>query len=249
MERHGHSGGPRRYCGELSFSGESVLLVGASRGLGLAIAREYLSQGARVVATVRGPEPTPLHVLVEEYRGLLEIESVDITELDQLAALHARLAGHSFGLVFVNAGVTNDEAETIATVSDAEFSRLMLTNALAPMRFIEAFAGLASERATLAVMSSGQGSIENNTRGGFEIYRASKSALNQLMRSYAARTQDDGHTLLLLAPGWIRGTGVGGPNAPLTIEESIPRLVRTIQGSHGKGGLQFLDYRGETVSW
>jgi NAD(P)-dependent dehydrogenase (short-subunit alcohol dehydrogenase family) len=97
-------------------------------------------------------------------------------------------------------------------------------------------------------MSSGQGSIANNERGGFEIYRASKSALNQLMRSYAARHRDGTRTLLLMAPGWVQ-TELGGPGARLTIGESIPNLVTTVEAQHGRGGLQFLDYLGTTVAW
>ena len=68
------------------------------------------------------------------------------------------------------------------------------------------------------------------------------------MRSYAARHADDGRTLLLLAPGWVR-TDMGGPQARLSIEESIPNLVSTIEAQRGKTGLQYLDYRGQTVPW
>jgi NAD(P)-dependent dehydrogenase (short-subunit alcohol dehydrogenase family) len=95
-------------------------------------------------------------------------------------------------------------------------------------------------------MSSGQGSIANNERGGFEIYRASKSALNQLMRCYAARS--DRRTLLLLAPGWVK-TELGGPGAKLTIGESIPSLVATVDAQRGRPGLRYLDYLGRTVAW
>jgi NAD(P)-dependent dehydrogenase (short-subunit alcohol dehydrogenase family) len=97
-------------------------------------------------------------------------------------------------------------------------------------------------------MSSGQASITNNERGGFEVYRASKSALNQLMRSYAARHTDDSRTLLLTAPGWVQ-TKLGGPNARLTIDESIPKLITVIDKQHGQPGLQFLDYLGQTIAW
>ena len=97
-------------------------------------------------------------------------------------------------------------------------------------------------------MSSGQGSVTNNDKGGFEVYRASKSALNQLMRSFAARHAGDPHTLLLMAPGWVQ-TELGGPGAPLTVEESIPRVVDTIEKHSGEGGLQYLDYQGQTVRW
>jgi NAD(P)-dependent dehydrogenase (short-subunit alcohol dehydrogenase family) len=226
----------------------NVLLIGASRGLGLAIAKQYLELGATVVATVRGTGRTGLHDLHERFADRLEVEPVDITRETDVAALRERLSSHRFDLLFVNAGVTNSEEETPASVSTDEFVRLMVTNALSPMRVIETFEDLVQPRGTIAIMSSGQGSIGNNDRGGFEIYRASKSALNQLMRSYAARNHDDPRTLLLMAPGWVQ-TELGGPGARLTIDESIPNLVRTIDAQHGHGGLQFLDYLGHPIAW
>jgi NAD(P)-dependent dehydrogenase (short-subunit alcohol dehydrogenase family) len=107
---------------------------------------------------------------------------------------------------------------------------------------------LVPPKGTIAVMSSGQGSIANNTRGGFEVYRASKSALNQLMRSFAARHADDPHTLLLIAPGWVQ-TDLGGPAAPLTVGQSIPGVADTIEAQAGQGGLQYLNYQGQTIPW
>jgi hypothetical protein len=68
------------------------------------------------------------------------------------------------------------------------------------------------------------------------------------MRSYAARHHDDNRTLLLMAPGWVK-TELGGPNARLTIGESIPNLVTTIDAQRGRAGLQYLDYLGQTVAW
>ena len=227
---------------------ENVLLIGASRGLGLAIAREYVERGARVVATVRSPGRTALDDLRESQGGRLEIEQVDINEPDELRGLRDRLGSRVFGLLFVVAGVTNSEAETVADVPTDEFVRLMVTNALSPMRAVETLGALVGLDGTIAIMSSGQGSVANNHRGGFEIYRASKSALNQLMRSYAARHAGDSRTLLLMAPGWVR-TELGGPGAQLTIGESVPGLVTTIAAQHGRPGLQFLDYHGRTVPW
>ena len=223
-----------------------VLVIGASRGLGYAIADEYVSHGAQVVATVRGDARTALHELYERVGGLLEIEHVDITVADQVHALRQRLGTRTFDLLFVNAGV--GIAGTVADVATDEFVRLMVTNALSPMRVIETLGDLVAADGTIAIMSSGQGSVANNHNGGFEIYRASKSALNQLMRSYAARHNDDRRTLILMAPGWVK-TDLGGPSARLTIEESIPSLVRTVDAQRGHAGLQYLDYQGNTVAW
>jgi NAD(P)-dependent dehydrogenase (short-subunit alcohol dehydrogenase family) len=107
------------------------------------------------------------------------VETVDVTVPEQVAALHDRLARATFDLLFVNAGVTNGPAETVADVSTDTFVRLMVTNALSPMRVVETLQDLVTPDGTIAVMSSGQGSVANNDKGGFEVNRASKSPLNQ----------------------------------------------------------------------
>jgi NAD(P)-dependent dehydrogenase (short-subunit alcohol dehydrogenase family) len=224
-----------------------VLIIGSSRGLGYAIAAEYVDRGSRVVATLRSPARTMLHELQDTAGGRLEIEHVDINAPEQVQVLRHRLGQRRFDLLFVNAGVTSRPDVTTLDVTTEEFTRLMVTNALSPMRVIETLGELVDPNGTIAIMSSGQGSIANNERGGFEIYRASKSALNQLMRSYAARHDSD-RTLLLMAPGWVK-TELGGPDARLTIEESIPNLVTTMDAQRGHSGLQFLDYLGRTVAW
>src|SRR3977135_294885 len=93
--------------------------------------------------------------------------------------------------------------ETIADVSTQEFVRVMVTNALSPMRVIERLHDLVAPTGMIGVMSSGQGSVTNNENGGYEVYRASKAALNTLMRSFAARHRDDKRSFLLMAPGWV----------------------------------------------
>jgi NAD(P)-dependent dehydrogenase (short-subunit alcohol dehydrogenase family) len=226
----------------------TILLIGGSRGLGCAIAAEYIDRGSRVVATVRGTGRTALHELQDSAGGRLEIEHLDINAPEQLHALRDRLDARKFDLLFVNAGVTSDPEVTTADITTEEFIRLMVTNALSPMRVIETLSELVDPNGTIGIMSSGQGSIANNERGGFEIYRASKSALNQLMRSYAARHRGDDRTLLLMAPGWVK-TELGSPSARLTISESIPSLVTTIDAQRGRAGLYYLDYLGKTVAW
>lgn len=223
---------------------KKALIIGASRGLGLAIVQELLQRGWDVTATVRDAG-THLHVL--EVGNPLQIEQLDITQAEQIAALEARLAGRQFDLLFVNAGITNDRYETIGEVSTEAFTRVLVTNALSPMRVVERLSGKVRAGGTVGVMSSGQGSVADNERGEFEVYRASKAALNTLMRSFAARHGSQ-HALLLLAPGWIQ-TDMGGSGAKFTVEETIGDIVNTITGQEGRTDLRYLDRFGNTVRW
>jgi NAD(P)-dependent dehydrogenase (short-subunit alcohol dehydrogenase family) len=212
------------------------------------MAAQYLKLGWHVLGTVRRGTRTSLHELADKSAGRLAIETLDILEPDQILALRARLSDRLLDTLFVSAGVTNNPAETIADVTTEEFARVMITNALSPMRVVEALCDLVTSTGTIGIMSSGQGSISNNTTGMREVYRGSKAALNMFMRSFAARHAEDSHPIVLMAPGWVR-TDMGGASAPLTIEESVPSLVQVLLSVQGTPGLQYLDYRGRTVPW
>jgi NAD(P)-dependent dehydrogenase (short-subunit alcohol dehydrogenase family) len=228
-------------------SDPTLLLVGASRGLGLALAAEFARRGWHVIGTVRGGGGTGLHDLAAAHPGRIEIADLDITAEDQIEALRDHLSGRTLDMLFVNAGITtHDPLAMIGDVATDDFVRVMLTNALSPMRVIEALQPLVSAGGLIGAMSSGQGSIANNEKGTRDAYRASKAALNMLMRSFAARQPD--RAMLLLAPGWIR-TDLGGPDAPFTIEETVPLLADLLIAGRSRPGLRYLDRFGETVPW
>jgi NAD(P)-dependent dehydrogenase (short-subunit alcohol dehydrogenase family) len=227
----------------------TILLIGASRGLGLAMAAEFLTRGWNVVGTVQDSARTGLHDLADEHPGRIEIESLDITEPDQIMALRDRLSGRNFDILFHNAGIADaNPHQSVAEAPTEAFVRVMVTNALSPMRVIEGLQGLVPADGLIGVMSSGQGSISNNEKGGAELYRGSKAALNQFMRCYAARHAAESRPLVLMAPGWIR-TALGGPDAPFSVEEAIPKVVDVLLAQQGKSGLRYLDREGRNVPW
>ena len=220
----------------------TILLVGASRGLGLGLARAYLAAGWRVIATQR--RPGALAAL--EGEGRLVIEDLEMTDDAALAALRGRLAAERLDLLFVNAGISLDKEKPIGAVAVEDFSRLMVTNALAPMRVVELFADLVAPDGTIAAMSSILGSVANNTTGGYEAYRASKAALNTLLRSYAARNAS--RSIVAVHPGWVR-TDMGGPDAAIGVDESVSGMLQAVAQCRGKPGCVYRDHRGETIPW
>lgn len=227
----------------------TVLIVGASRGLGHAMAAEFVDRGWNVIGTVRAGSRTALHDLAERHPGRVEVETLEINEQAQIAALRERLAGRALDILFVNAGITNEDTHLPAgQASTEEFVRVMVTNALSPMRVIEALEGLVRADGLIGAMSSGLGSVANNQSGMWDVYRGSKAALNTFMRSFAARQPQPRRAMVVLAPGWIR-TEMGGPDAPFGIEESTPHLVDVLVAKLGKPGLEYLDREGRTVPW
>jgi NAD(P)-dependent dehydrogenase (short-subunit alcohol dehydrogenase family) len=220
---------------------KTALIVGASRGLGLGLVQEYAARGWDVVGTVRNPG-----TLLHKVPGI-EIETLDVNDPDQIAALQDRLKDRAFDLLFVNAGVKGDSAANIGEVSTEEFTRVMATHALGPLRVLETLGGLVTPGGVMAVMSSGLGSVAGNTGSGWEAYRASKAALNTLMKSFASR-QRKSQTFLVISPGWVK-TDMGGPGAPLDVATSVRGMADTIAKREGNGGVAFVGYDNKEIAW
>ena len=228
-------------------SGEkTALIAGASRGLGLGLAEELLKRGWRVIATERGA--SKLAALAETHPAKLEIERLDTTKPDEIAALAKRLAGRRLDLLFVNAGVAGPPSERIGAVSTGEFARILVTNTLSPLRIIEALADRVPAGGVIGAMSSELGSIGRVASPGWEVYRASKAGLNILLAAFAARDPDDARSYVAMAPGWVR-TDMGGPHARLDVATSMRGVADVLEARAGKRGIAYLNHKGETLPW
>ncbi|MEE7506825.1 SDR family NAD(P)-dependent oxidoreductase [Methylobacterium mesophilicum] len=224
----------------------TALIVGASRGLGLALAAEWLGRGWRVIATARG-RSDQLETLGNRFPDRLEIRPVDINDAGSVRTLRERLSGRCVDVLFINAGIARDIEASPVSARETDFLDMMLTNAFSPVRAVELLRDLVPAGGTIGIMSSELGSIANAT-GGWQLYASSKAALNRLMQGYAAKHPDDGHALLLVAPGWVR-TEMGGGDATLSVEESIPRVVDMIAANRGLVGLRYVDRFNNPLPW
>ena len=223
----------------------SALVVGASRGLGLGLAAELQGRGWDVVGTVRDNAG---HRRLQKL-GAVQVETVDIDDDAAVAALRQRLGDRTFDLVFVNAGIAPPERRDAAHASRDEAAAVFLTNAVAPIRVARAFLDRVRDGSgVVAFMSSGLGSVANKTDSYSDLYSASKAALNSLSRSFAASLGRRRVTVLAIAPGWVR-TDMGGPQATLSVEQSVRGVVDVLERRAGSGKHGFVDYRGREVAW
>lgn len=225
----------------------NALIVGGSRGLGLGLVREHLGRGWRVTATVR-TRSVELDELRQGSAGRLAVEALDVTDPGQAAALAQRLGGQTLDLLFLNAGMMAGRGVPLADVPDSDIVSIFLTNAIGPIRVADALLASVAPGGTIAFMSSILGSIGTNDDGRAELYRASKAALNSLVRSFRARHAQAKFTVLAIHPGVVR-TSMGGPGAPLDVETSVRSVADVIAARRGTGGQAFVDYRNEIIPW
>lgn len=227
-----------------------ALIVGATRGLGLGLAQEFAARGWQVIATARDPaRARALSDLVAGGSASVIVEQVDIDDAAQISGLAERLRGHQFDLVFISAGISGPDHQSVDRATEAELGRLFHTNAVAPIRFARAFAGRVKEpTGVLAVMSSRAGSVAEASSGRRVLYRASKAALNSLTRSFVADLKNRAITVLTMHPGWVR-TDMGGAEAPLDVATSVAGLADVIESRSGTKRHAFVDYEGVELPW
>jgi NAD(P)-dependent dehydrogenase (short-subunit alcohol dehydrogenase family) len=224
----------------------TILIVGASRGLGLALVEQFCKRDWHVIGTLRGKSGA-FDDLKACFPASLEEETADIADETSVRALHERLKGRTLDMLFVNAGIAKSIRETPGTAPAQDFLEMMLINAFSPIRLIEIFDDIVAPNGTVAAMSSELGSIAGND-GFWDLYASSKAALNMLMKCYAAHRPDDRRAKLVVAPGWIQ-TDMGGFEATYTVEECIPLVADMLEKNHGKPGLRYVDRFDKTLPW
>ncbi len=223
----------------------TVLVTGANRGLGLEFAKQYHAAGWKVIATAREPDQA------DELKALgVRVEALDVASAESVAALAGRLKDVPVDLLINNAGVSLGAPKSLADVKLDDFERTMQVNAIGPVRVTQALLPnlRAGKGRKIVSISSGLGSIANNTSGGFWGYRESKAALDMFMRNLAAELKPAGFVCIAMSPGWVK-TDMGGPSAPLTPEESIAGMRKVIDALKPDDTGKFLGHDGSTVPW
>jgi len=223
----------------------TALIIGASRGLGLGLVQRLNEDGWNIIATVRDPQSPGA---LKEVPGV-RIEQLEMNDTAQLDGLKQRVHGEVFDLVFVNAGVMGPLPQDLETVQRSDIGDLFMTNAVAPIRVARRLAGQVREGSgVLAFMSSILGSVTIPDGGEICLYKASKAALNSMINSFVVDLQRPDLCVLAMHPGWVQ-TDMGGENAEIDVLTSTRGMLEQIKAQSGNGGLRFINYKGEALTW
>ncbi len=225
----------------------TVLITGAGRGLGYGFARHYAADGWTVLATCRNPAAA---AMLEDLAGDIEALDLDVTRPEQIAALGLGLAGRPIDVLINNAGIMPTERGGLGAVDDATWHQTMAVNAFAPLRLIEALADnvAAGGLKRVVAISSNMASIGDNVEGGDFNYRASKAALNSLMRGVAIELAPRGITTVMVNPGWVK-TDMGGAGAPLAVDDSVTAVRALIEDLTPDMNGRYYNHDGTELGW
>ena len=226
---------------------QHVLITGANRGIGLALTQHYLKAGWQAIAT---------------YRKAYDIESLQALSCPQLALMQAdvgndedlenlaqQLESKGLDLIINNAGVYGPRNQALGTIDRQTWRDVLEVNTISPLMLAQALAdNLAQNQGTLAIISSKVGSIDDNSGGEGYMYRSSKTAVNQVVKSLSIDLAPYNITVVALHPGWVR-TDMGGPNGHIDVQESVAGLTKVLANLNPELSGHFINYDGNEIAW
>lgn len=220
----------------------NVLIIGASRGIGLEFVRQYRADKAQVTATARNEDS--LQALRDLGATALQL---DVASAESASRLGWQIEGAAFDVAIVVAGVYGPRTSGLQPPTEPDFDSVMRTNVLGPMRVIPQIADSLASGAKLAVLSSRMGSIGSRTSTSGWLYRASKAAVNSVLKDASLVLQGQA-VCVCFHPGWVR-TDMGGTGADLDVDASVAHMRRVIAGLTPADNGRFFDHDGTPIPW
>ncbi len=219
-----------------------VLIIGASRGIGLELVRQYLAAGSRVTASARDAEALQRLTAL----GATAL-ALDLADTASAAGLAWQIDGAAFDVVILNAGVFGPRSAGLQPPTQAEFDAVMHVNVLGAMRVLPQLAEALAPGARLAVISSRMGSIGARASNSGWLYRASKAALNSVLKDTSLLLAGRA-TCVALHPGWVR-TDMGGAGADIDVATSAADIRRTLAALTAADNGGFFNHDGQPIPW
>ena len=227
----------------------TVLVTGANRGLGLEFVRQYASEGAKVIACARELDKARELQELSNKHGQIEIHPLDTSDFEACFALARQLKGEAIDTLINNAGYYGPKKQSAEDMDFEGWAYTFAVNTMGPLALSQALKEnltLGRER-KLITITSGMASTAT-TEGGYIAYRASKAAVNNVMRNLSIDWRKDGIIVALLSPGWVR-TDMGGAGAPLSPEQSVTGMRKVLAGLTPSDNGKFLTWQGHESPW
>jgi NAD(P)-dependent dehydrogenase (short-subunit alcohol dehydrogenase family) len=228
----------------------TLLVTGANRGLGLETTEQFAADGWAVLACCRNPAAAEgLRRLSERYPAI-EVLALDVTDFAQMQSLSAQLHDRPIDVLLSNAGIYGSGRGSFDDVDPAEWVDVLEVNTIAPFMLARAFVEqvAASQQKLIAVISSKVGSIADNSSGGSYLYRSSKTAVNQVVKSLSIDLASRDISVISLHPGWVQ-TDMGGSNAEITTATSVAGLKSILQAAGLPQSGHFIEFNGDAIPW
>ena len=228
---------------------ETWLVTGASRGIGLEMVKELLTQGHQVIAACRNPDGArDLWEIQSDYKSRFRYLKLDVSSADSVAEFGAALKNETIDVLVNNAGVLKGAGESLENLDFDSVTKSFQVNTMGPVRVTQILMPCLQRAKSPRVINitSLMGSIADNGSGGYYGYRMSKAALNMFGACLSKEVAKI--TTLQIHPGWVK-TDMGGLKAPTERRDSVLGMIAVIKGATIKDSGRFLDFRGKELPW
>jgi NAD(P)-dependent dehydrogenase (short-subunit alcohol dehydrogenase family) len=225
-----------------------VLITGANRGLGLEFTKQYAADGWNVLACCRAAQSASALQSIANANKNVRIFDLDVANFAQIDALALQLKDQTIDVLINNAGVY--PPSSFGDTNYDEWAKAFKINSMAPLKMAEAFVQhiTRSQLKKIATLTSKMGSIDDNTSGESYSYRASKTAVNMVMKSLSIDLKPYGISVVTLHPGWVQ-TDMGGRNALIDAHTSVTGLRKVIENLSLENSGRFIAYDGKAIAW
>jgi NAD(P)-dependent dehydrogenase (short-subunit alcohol dehydrogenase family) len=228
----------------------TILITGASRGIGLEFVRQYAKDGANVIACCRSPDrATELNAIVTHSEGKVRVLPLDVSSKDAIVALAKALDGEPIDILINNAGISGPRKQSADEIDPEGWLDTFRVNTVAPVLVAQALRENIKRGGAkkIVAITSMMGSTEDHG-GGMYAYRSSKAALNNAMRGLSREWSKDRIVIGIFHPGWVR-TDMGGKNAAVAVEDSVKGLRQRIAALGPENSGHYIDYAGAELRW
>ena len=232
---------------EKSDAMETVLITGASRGIGLELTRHFLQLGYRVISTYRGKPSSELSSVAAS--GALSLIELEVIDSQSIATLSRLLADTKIDILINNAGIIGPKDQALDTVEPVDWLNTFAVNTISPLLISRALIGNLERSANprIIALSSMMGALSRESAGMY-AYRSSKAALNKVMQVLALELKAQGIIVCPIHPGWVQ-TNMGGPNAEISARESAAGIVEFVRNLTMAQSGRFFTWEGKPLAW